>query len=52
MCENRASCGTGGGRMAASRLSGRLGEVRTDATSPARDREKLATDGGTMGLDG
>ena len=38
--------------MAASRFGGRLGEISTDATSPARDREKLATDEGTMGLDG
>ena len=38
--------------MAASRLGERPGEASTDATSPIRDREKLATDGGTMAPDG
>ncbi len=38
--------------MAASRLGERLGEASTDATSPTRDRERLAIDQGTMGLDG
>ena len=39
-------------RRATSRLGERLGEARTDATSPTRDREKLATDGDTMAPDG
>lgn len=30
---------------------GRLGKVRTDMTSPARDRERLATNESTMGAD-
>ena len=38
--------------MAASRLGERLGEARTDATSPARDRDRIVADQGTMGLDG
>ncbi len=38
--------------MAASRTGGRPGEVSTDATSPARDRERLAIDRDTMAPDG